>query len=287
MSTRVGSPASEDLGDRVLRLERLPLRPLTARDGTDRAARKSRTTSGTKSRMTANTRRSASSTPGGCWRSRRSAGRFEPLDGHRWNAVVAVAVLWRTGSRDYRAALAALGRGQPGGAFAGARSRRPRSGRVARAGLLCRLGCWAVAAVDPEWMAAVVAGRQPGSAPEARDRRPRDRSGRPGTPAGRALGMRSAGGRRRLAARRSRTARSTMPLATRPAGLYPGGLPLGRTNPLVARHRSSQEPMPDRAPAANPGRRGSSSTARRSSRPTRLSMKKADAPECTPPAAAG
>ena len=70
------------------------------------------------------------------------------------HALVACRSVGRTGRRVFGSALAALRRGEPGWRRSLARDANdPDPDAVARAGLLCRLGWWAVAAVDPEWLA--------------------------------------------------------------------------------------------------------------------------------------
>ncbi len=177
-------------------------------------------------------------------------------------------------SEFHRAALAALGRGRAWRRGRWREADDPDPDGVARAGLLCRLGCWAVAAVDPEWMARWWHDAEQARPAATRDRRPGHRSGRPRTPPGRALGVRAAGRRRRLAARLARMGASECGRRTQPAGLYPGSLPLGRTNPLVTRcglrRRRGCRPSPgceSWSPRFRPA------PPRRSSRPTRLSMK--------------
>ena len=75
---------------------------------------------------------------------------------------------------------------------------------IARAGQLCGLGCWAVAAVEPEWLVGLVASGGSATATAEGAGRSRHGPGRPGASARRAMGVRSPGRRRRLAPRRSR-----------------------------------------------------------------------------------
>ena len=66
------------------------------------------------------------------WPGKLSGGPASDVVGRLWRHSVAVSVAGAIAARDANDA-------DPDG--------------VARAGLLCRLGCWAVAAIDPEWMA--------------------------------------------------------------------------------------------------------------------------------------
>ena len=97
--------------------------------------------------------RSASSTLDGCSAIRACPGGLEPLALDCRNALVAgtlaagpaaefISRLWR---HSVAVSLAARSLARE--------ANDPDPDGVARAGLLCRLGCWAVAAVDPEWMA--------------------------------------------------------------------------------------------------------------------------------------
>ena len=105
---------------------------------------------------------------------------------------------------------------------------------VARAALLCRSGCWAVAAVDPEWLLRWWQDESPAL------RRKREIAD---------LGTELDDLGRRLAERWGcdplvidavwlhsdrRRGTATGRLATRPAGVHPGGMSLGRANSLVA-----------------------------------------------------
>ena len=196
-------PPSEEVRHRIARLERIPLRPLTARtlstalapetDDEFDAAPRSEATFDLPARPRMDARRNVAP-PGKSTRSRswpkRPGGR--PLSGSApagdfigrlWRYSVAVSVAARSLARD-------AGDPDPDG--------------VARAGLLCRLGCWAVAAVDPEWMARWWQDASAAQPAATRACRPGHRSGRPRPPPGRALGLRAAGRRRSLVAWHSR-----------------------------------------------------------------------------------
>ena len=146
---------------------------------------------------------------------------------------------------------------------------------VARAGLLCRLGCWAVAAVDPDW---VLRWWQDDS-PVLRRKREIADLGAELDDLGRRLAERwgcdPAGDRRGLAARRSRRRASARPLRSPTDWRY-----IQEACRWVEQTPWSLAPIVAGADAvgasaANPGRRSSSSLRlRRSPRPTPRSTKK-------------
>jgi signal transduction histidine kinase len=146
------SPPSEEIRQRVLRLERIPLRPLTARtvtgnlpgepDGADLVAQ-----------LTSKARSICQLDPG--WTLSRSS-RAEPVD----SLILIAETPWWAGSLAAGPASEFLGRLWRHSVAVSLAARSlardandPDPDGVARAGLLCRLGCWAVAAIDPEWMA--------------------------------------------------------------------------------------------------------------------------------------
>jgi signal transduction histidine kinase len=143
---------SETLAHRVSRLERVPLRPVTARmitgnlpgepdDGEPDAHLTSKMRSICQldpgwalplSSMaeSAGTLGLIAETP--WWPAKLSGGPASEFLGRLWRHSVAVSLAAGLLARE---------------------GNDPDPDGVARAGLLCRLGCWAVAAVDPEWMA--------------------------------------------------------------------------------------------------------------------------------------
>jgi signal transduction histidine kinase len=146
------SPPSEALRHRVARLERIPLRPLTARavtgnlpgepgDGEFDAHWTSKTRSicqldpgwalpHSSMAEPVNPLALVAETP--WWPGNLFGGPASEFLGRLWRHSVAVSLAAGSLARD---------------------ANDPDPEGVARAGLLCRLGCWAVAAVDPEWMA--------------------------------------------------------------------------------------------------------------------------------------
>ena len=146
------SPPSEALRHRVSRLERIPLRPLTARTVTGNLPGEP-DDGEVEAHLTSKTRSICQLDPGWVLSQTFVAERVSPLDliaetpwwpanlsggpaseflGRLWRHSVAVSLAAGSLARD---------------------AKDPDPEGVARAGLLCRLGCWAVAAVDPEWMA--------------------------------------------------------------------------------------------------------------------------------------
>ena len=121
----------------------------------------------------------------------------------------------------------------------------------------------------------MVARREPDASPRARDRRSRRRTRRSGTPARRALGMRSAGHRRGLAARRSERCAAPGRFAS-PTGLayiQEACRWVEQTPWSLGRPGAGADAV--RAPAANPDRRSSSAVRQhRSPRPTPPRTKK-------------
>jgi len=146
-----GVPLPEGWGRRSPRLDRLPLRPLTARtllsalpEEPDDEDLEVPDTAKTRSifeldpgwvlvRATALERvgplESIAETP--WWPSAVSAGAVGEILGRLWRYSVAVSIAACRLARD---------------------AGDPEPDAVARAGLLCRLGCWAVAAQEPEWL---------------------------------------------------------------------------------------------------------------------------------------
>jgi signal transduction histidine kinase len=143
-------PAFEELRRRVERLDKIPLRPLTARavigsspdlpDDEASAALSPKTRSICQldpGWMLAHSTGMGSAHPltriaeTHWWPATVTAGPVADLIGRLWRHSVAVAVAARSLARD---------------------ANDPDPDEVARAGLLCRLGCWAVMAVDPDWM---------------------------------------------------------------------------------------------------------------------------------------
>ncbi len=148
---RQESSAPEGLGDRVLRLDRLPLRAVTARAVLS-ALPEEPDDEWLEIPDVGKTRSILELDPGWALAFASSAARFSPLKvtsraswwsvacaggaaaemiGRVWRYSVAVSVAARWLARD---------------------AGDPDPHEVARAGLLCRLGCWAVAAVDPDWV---------------------------------------------------------------------------------------------------------------------------------------
>ena len=143
---------SESLRHRVSRLERIPLRPHTARAVTGNLP--SEPGDGELDvHLTSKTRSICQLDPGWVlshssmsesvnpltliaettwWSGNLSSGPASEFLGRLWRHSVAVSLAAGSLARD---------------------ANDPDPDGVARAGLLCRLGCWAVAAVDPEWMA--------------------------------------------------------------------------------------------------------------------------------------
>ncbi len=247
--------ATESLGERVWRLERLPVRAVTARavlsalpeepddewhdipeSGKTRSILEldpgwAQAISSSPGRSSALTLTSLAS----WWPATGSGGPAGEMIARLWRHSVAVSVAARWLARD-------------GG------DANPQA--VARAGMLCRLGCWAIAAVDPDWLLRWWQD-------ESRAlRREREIAG---------LGTELEDLSRRLAERwgcdplvidavwlASDQQRSLARcLAAGPAGVYPGGLWLGRANAMVAgRAGTGRDAL---GPAAtNPGRRSSS-----------------------------
>ncbi len=146
------SPPSETIRHRVSRLERIPLRPLTARTVTGNLPGEP-DDGDLEAHLTSKTRSICQLDPGWVlslssmaesvgtlgliagtpwWPANLSGGPASEFLGRLWRHSVAVSLAAGSLARE---------------------ANDPDPDGVARAGLLCRLGCWAVAAVDPEWMA--------------------------------------------------------------------------------------------------------------------------------------
>jgi signal transduction histidine kinase len=146
------SPLSETLRHRVSRLERIPLRPLTARTVTGNLPGEP-DDGELEAHLTSKTRSICQLDPGWMlaisslaepvgvlaliagtpwWPGSLAGGPASEFLGRLWRHSVAVSLAAGSLARE---------------------SNDPDPDGVARAGLLCRLGCWAVAAVDPEWIA--------------------------------------------------------------------------------------------------------------------------------------
>ena len=281
--------APEGLGERVWRLERLPAARGDGPRGLELRCRKSPTTSGTTSRSRARRGRFSSSTRGGRRRSHARPGDSSPLTITRCASWWPVAGSGGAAAEMIAPSLAAFGRRQRRGSLAGARCRRPRSsgGRPRRAALPA--GMLGGRGRRPRLGPALVARRQPGL---RREREIAD-LGAELDDLGRRLAERwgcdPAGHRRGLAARRS-IGECFGHAASQPdrLALHSRSLPLGRANPVVARLDASQEPMPSEPRlriliAEVQARCGA--VVRRDRRHS--ARRKADAPECTPQAAAG
>ncbi len=146
------SPSSETLAHRVSRLERIPLRPLTARTVSGNLP--SEPDDGElDGHLTSKTRSICQLDPGWVlsyssmaepvgmlglisetpwWPANLTGGAASEFLGRLWRNSVAVSLAAGSLARE---------------------ANDPDPEGVACAGLLCRLGCWAVAGVDPEWMA--------------------------------------------------------------------------------------------------------------------------------------
>jgi signal transduction histidine kinase len=144
-------PPAEELRRRVSQLDAVPLRPLTARMlssslAIDADADEIEANSSPK------TRSICQLDPGWVLARVINAGAFDPLTviaETRWWPAMAGGPAAEFIGRLWRHSVAV---GLAAGSLAGD-AHDPDPDAVARAGLLCRLGCWAVASVDPEWMA--------------------------------------------------------------------------------------------------------------------------------------
>ena len=144
---------------------------------------------------------------------------------------------------------------------------------VARAGMLCRLGCWAVAAIEPDWLLRWWQDESR-SAPRPCVCRSRSRSRRSGPPPGRApwgcdsLVIDAAW----LHSDRGR-ATSSRRCPTRASGVHSRSIPLGRAYPVVAWPQGSRA-VADRTAAANLDRQVQAGAAVRLLRQMRPSTKR-------------
>jgi signal transduction histidine kinase len=144
-------PTSDDFRLRVSRLSAVPLRPITARMVTGTLATEA-DADDIEARLSPKTRSLCELDPGWTLARACKAETFDPLaviSATSWWPVLTNAATSEFMSRLWRHSIAV-------GLVAGSLARDahdPDPESVARAGLLCRLGCWAVAAVDPEWMA--------------------------------------------------------------------------------------------------------------------------------------
>ena len=253
-------PLRKSLRLRVSRLDAIPLRPLTAR--TVRRARwlgeaerrRSRSKSHAQDALDLPARPGLDAVAKPVW--------TRPVDPL---ALIAETPWWPASGRPDRPPTFWAGSGgTPSRSAMAARAlareaNDPDPDGVARAGLLCRLGCWAVAAVDPEWMARWW--HEPGQ-PARRQREIAD-LGTDLDDLGRRLAERwgceplavDAAWLHDAHGRRS----SECGRRARPAGLYPAKRAAGPNKPPGHSARIAVDRRDARrAPAANPGRRGSS-----------------------------
>ena len=145
----------------------------------------------------------------------------------------------------------------------------PEPEQVARAGLLHGLGRWAVAAVDPQWLADWLAEADPKRRLELERSTLGYRGRQPGTRPGRALGLRPPGRRCRLAPRRPQADPERLRLRPESAGPDPGGVRMGRADTLgTGGGRRPRSPTPSIPGCACSSPRCRSAADRRSSSPT-------------------